>query len=254
MIAERPLLGSPRQVRWARRIRTELQRRYPGVILPDVPFASFWIDHRAASIDALVAAAQADALVYSPFSARFPRYEQDEALATLALLSSGDYLVLDTETTGLGKGHEITEIAVVDRAETVLLHTRIQPISLARYAGSAAEKTTGLSAERLMDAPTLADVGPDLAPLLYSGTPVLAYNAAFDGPMIRRSARAAGLVAPPLVMLCAMKLFSAVVESDDSYKLSEACDVAGIELVDAHTALGDALATARLVEWMIAQA
>jgi DNA polymerase III epsilon subunit-like protein len=261
--SEASLLGTPKQVRWARRIQADLRDRYPGRALPTVPFASFWIDYRAVSYAELVAAAHDNTLRFSPFSARFPRYAQDEALATLALLASGNYLVLDTETTGLGKGHELTEIAVIDRRETVLLHTRIQPITLARYAGSAAEKTTGLSAERLSCAPTFADVWPVLSPLIASGLPLLAYNAAFDAPMIRRSARASDIAAPPLRMLCAMKLFSAIVENDDSYKLREACAVAGIVLASdvaanegdliAHTALGDALATARLVEWMIAQ-
>jgi len=260
MIAEHesPLLGTPKQVRWARRIQADLRSHHPGRVLPDAPFASFWIDHRAASIDELIAAAQDDTLRYSPFSSRYPRFSRDEAIATLAPLASGDYLVLDTETTGIGKGHELTEIAVVDRRERVLLQSRVQPTTLATYVGSAAEKTTGISAEVLADAPTFAEVWPDLGPLLSSGSPVLAYNAAFDGPMIRRSARASGITSPPLDMLCAMRLFSAFMEADDAYKLGEACDVAGIELgvtgeLIAHTALGDALATARLVAWMIVQ-
>jgi len=251
MIADQPLFGSAKQVRWARRIQADLRDRYPHQPLPDSPFASFWIDHRSDEYPDLLAAASEE-LRHSPFSSTYPRYGRDEALATLALLAGGDFLTVDSETTGVKKTDQLTEIAVVSRNETVLLHSFIKPTNLESYADSDAESITGLKAEALGDVPSFADVWPQLHPLLYGGSPVLAYNSNFDGPMIRRSAWAVGIQAPPLHMLCAMKLFSAFVESDDSYKLIEACTIAGVDLVDAHTASGDAIAAMRLVEWMIA--
>jgi|GEM_PF-4462567 len=252
MIADTPLYGSPKQVRWARRIQSELRERYPRQPLPDSPFAAFWIDHRNDAYVDLLAAAN-DELRHSPFASTYPRYGADEALATLALLDGSDFLTLDSETTGVKKTDQLTEIAVVSRNETVVLHSFIKPTNWASYGGSEAESVSGLTADVLRDAPSFADVWPQLHPLLYGGSPVVAYNSAFDGPMIRRSTRAVGIQAPPLVMVCAMKLFSAFVGSDDNFKLVEAVRIAGIDLIDAHTARGDALATARLVNWMIGE-
>jgi DNA polymerase III epsilon subunit-like protein len=252
MIADQPLFGSAKQVRWVRRIQADLRDRYPHQPLPDSPFASFWIDHRSDEYPDLLAAASEE-LRHSQFSSTYPRYGRDEALATLALLDRGDFLVVDNETTGVRKTDQITDIAVVSRDESVLLQSFIKPTNLDGYADSAAESVTGLTADVLRDAPTFTDLWPQLSPLLYGVSPVLAYNSAFDGPMIRRSARAVGIQAPPLVLVCAMKLFSGFVGSDDNFKLVEAVRMAGIDLIDAHTARGDALATVKLVNWMIGQ-
>src|SRR5260221_1244056 len=52
------LYGTSRQVRWAEAILTDLARRYPGVRLPEVRWAVFWIEHRNESPAVLAALAE----------------------------------------------------------------------------------------------------------------------------------------------------------------------------------------------------
>lgn len=153
------LVGSLKQVAWAHRIRDELTQQYGG-ILPVIPFASWWIDHRQDSYEALWASSESldNTLALSPFSIQYPRYTRDDAQATLRILASTDYFVIDTETTGIGKSHEVTEIAIVGRDARTLLHSRVRPdeAALSTYAKSKAAEITKISADALQDAPPFA--------------------------------------------------------------------------------------------------
>ena len=55
--------------------------------------------------------------------------EREEAGLTFGeLLNRQDFLILDIETTGLGKGAEVVEIAVVDTTGATLLSTVVMPV------------------------------------------------------------------------------------------------------------------------------
>jgi DNA polymerase III subunit epsilon len=247
------LLGTQRQIAWARDIQRRARLAYPDAPLPDQSFASFWIANRDAPPDVLSERAQD---VDGPFTFTYPRYGRREALAVLDLLTAGPYLVLDCETTGIGKGHEITEIAVVSGQDgEVLLNTLVQPADIEGYASGEAARITGITADALRAAPQLAEIWPLISKLLTAVRPgaIVAYNASFDLPMIRRSARRYGLDVPPPRATCAMRLYSAWAEADDWYTLDEAAALVGIDRTTygpTHTALADALTTAELIRRM----
>lgn len=105
------------------------------------------------------------------------------AFARLAALVDEPWLALDTETTGVGPHDQVVEVAAVARAGHVLFHSLVRPD---RPVPARATAVHGLRARDLREAPTWADVWPELAPLLLE-TPLLAWNAAFDVRLLRQT-------------------------------------------------------------------
>jgi DNA polymerase III epsilon subunit-like protein len=243
------LIGTPRQVAYAERIKRNIAQRYPDEELPDITSAKVWIGLRGLAPDEIARRAQEELIIGSPFYSVYPRHTRTEAIETLRALPDF-YTVLDCETTGLGKGAEITEIALVDPGGEIIFHSLIRPEDgiLEKYATSKAAQVSGLTPVMLRQAPMLADACPELCPLL-SGL-LVSFNAGFDGPMIRQSAQAYGLEMPSLTMLCAMKLSAAFLERDYYPSLSESAEMLGIDrdvYGQAHTATSDAMTAAAIL-------
>jgi DNA polymerase-3 subunit epsilon len=157
---------------------------------------------------------------------------------------------LDTETTGIGAGAEIIELAVVDLDGNALIDTLVAPV-----AAIPAESTRihGLVDADVAGAPSWGDVYPLLAPLLRE-RPVVVYNAEFDRRMIERCCTARGLTMESGEWHCAMRSYAtwAGVRSSRHrrrfrlYALGDA--LAAFDLpAGNHRALGDALACRSLV-------
>ena len=188
--------------------------------------------------------------VQTSFTSLYPRYNRWHAIQALDKLE--DFLILDTETTGLGKQAEMSEIAIVDyRSGQVLLNTLIQPINLEKYEVSKARELTGISTDMLLDSPMLIDIWDDILSLLQAKH-VTSFNTDFDLKMIRNSARLAGIRSiPPLYATCLMKLCTAYCNYDYSMSLEEARvrfqpDTSTFES-KAHRALFDTLLTREII-------
>ncbi|MEL6601768.1 MAG: 3'-5' exonuclease [Cyanobacteria bacterium J06614_10] len=95
------------------------------------------------------------------------------------------YVVLDTETTGLGHRDQVIEIAIIDLNGKTLINTLVKPFE-------PFEITPGASAvhkiapSMLKSAPTLSELRSQIEAMVDDKT-ILAYNTAFDGDMIRQS-------------------------------------------------------------------
>lgn len=90
-------------------------------------------------------------------------------------LSKDDWVILDTETTGLHNA-EIVEIAIVSHTGEPLLNTLIKP-SIPIPADVVA--IHGISDEMVADAPTFPEIYPQIVQTL-EGKRAFIYNAAFD--------------------------------------------------------------------------
>ena len=104
--------------------------------------------------------------------------ERDRVSAVLwarEQLSQNDWVILDTETTGLYDA-EIVEIAIIERTEETLLDTLIKP-----SIPIPAEVTEihGITDEMVADAPTFPQVYPRIDAALKKKR-VIIYNASFD--------------------------------------------------------------------------
>ncbi len=106
------------------------------------------------------------------------------------------------------------------------------------------QQVHGISAADLHDAPSLADVWPQLLPYLHQ-QPVVAHNSAFDMSVLDYTCRDFGLESPPLHCLCSVKLARAVWPQLERHRLNHLADFLGLEL-DHHDALSDARACANI--------
>ena len=231
------LVGTPRQIEYAMDIIHSFKRRYPSEALPDNRSSSFWIEHRDASLEELMEAHE-HAVFMSPFTTTYPRYGRRDAVAVLqAIESMHNVVVLDSETTGLGKDDEITELAIVAmNSGDILFDHIIRPSRLDRQPTIAK-----ISPSELEQAFTFIDYWSEIEPILTSNI-AFAYNAPFDFGMILRSAGRYNIAIPALQGTCLMRLFSAFMNTNDSYKLAEACQAMDIDIVqfgDLHHALAD---------------
>lgn len=164
-------------------------------------------------------------------------------------MSDGLFAVVDTETTGLFPGgHDrIAEIAIVtvdrdgklvDRWETL--------INPGRDLGK--QSLHGIQARDIMDAPNFSDIAEELSWRL-SGTAVVAHNLSFDSRFLEAEFKRAGNPLPPLYLsggLCTMRLSHEYLPGVGR-SLQDCCDSFGIDLQQAHSAGGDAEATAILL-------
>ena len=158
------------------------------------------------------------------------------------------YAVIDVETTGMhpGAGDRVTEIAVVvvrggeltDRFESLINPQRAIPPFITQL--------THISWEMVKDAPTFADIAPELLRVL-EGHVFVAHNADFDWRFVRSEVqRATGkrLSGPKL---CTVRLARRVLPHLPSRRLDSLMFHYGIDNDARHRAMGDAAATARIL-------
>jgi len=171
------------------------------------------------------------------------------------------FVVLDTETTGLGDDAEACQIAVIDQAGTVLLDTLVRPTV---PIGEGAIAVHGITNEMVASAPAFADVLPKLREVTRGRTLVI-YNAEYDLRVLDHTSvqheivtgENLGIMVGPAQ--CAMLRYAAFHGEWSDYrgdyrwqKLADACAQQGVEVVDApaHSALGDCLRTLGVIKAM----
>ena len=147
-------------------------------------------------------------------------------------------VVVDVETTGLGRIDRIVEIAIVtldpETWETVdEFDTLINP---ERDVGRT--DLHGISASMVEAAPTFSEIVPAIASRLH-GAVLVAHNLMFDARMLQQEFDRLGVVFDPGNGFCTLRA--------TRNKLPQACDQFGILLSQHHRALADARATAELV-------
>jgi DNA polymerase-3 subunit epsilon len=165
------------------------------------------------------------------------------------LADRDDWLVLDTETTGIEVNDEVVSIAIVSAAGEVLLHELVRPT---QPISPEARMVHGITAERVATAAAFSDLYPRLVELL-AGRRVLAYNASFDSKMLRQTCKRYHLTLIKAEWECVMELYAAAKGTWSKRrgfiwcKLSEACQRERVVMDSMHEACADAQATRRLV-------
>lgn len=158
------------------------------------------------------------------------------------------YAVIDLETTGFSpaKHHRILEIGVVEVSESGVIEREwASLVNPGRDIGNS--HVHGITATDVAGAPRFTDLAPALIESV-QGRTIVAHNAPFDLRFLEAELLRAQ-VAPamlPLTGLCTMQWSSVFLEAP-SRKLEDCCAACGIDLVDAHSAMADARATARLL-------
>ena len=165
--------------------------------------------------------------------------------ARRVLKSKRKFVILDTETTGLGTRDEIIQLAVIDLNGTVLFDKKIKPTSK-KTISQEASKIHGITIKDLEDCPTFKELKKALKKAIRRKT-IITYNAEFDKKMYSRTYQLAGGFLPKGNWDCAMLEYAKYVgEWNDYYNDYKWQKLEGGD----HTAVGDCLATLELIRSM----
>lgn len=156
------------------------------------------------------------------------------------------YVVLDVETTGLSPGTDrILEVAVLrcDARGRVLDEwvTRCNPDGPV-----GATHIHGITDADVKNSPRFASLVPELNARL-AGLAVVAHNARFDLAFLRAEFAGAGWKLPYLPSICTLEASWHYLPQLDRRRLADCCLASGIRAQGAHSAIGDARATATLL-------
>jgi DNA polymerase-3 subunit epsilon len=166
------------------------------------------------------------------------------------LMVSREFVIFDSETTGLSSPVDFVEVAVVGSTGKTLFSSLLKPSCRIE---AAARAVHGHSTKTLSSAPHFSEVYPDLLEVLYERR-VIVFNASYDRRVWDTAVRhlgARGALAGELPRWeCAMRQYARFVgepsKRGGSYRPQK---LPGGD----HTALGDALATLHLIEGMAAR-
>lgn len=164
------------------------------------------------------------------------------------------YSAIDVETTGLDpRRQRICEVAIVRfRGDGTVLDEYSSLINPQRKIGKSTE-IHGISDEDAAGAPTFAEALPDILRML-SGTVVVAHNLEFEDKFLKAEIERAGYERLKLVGLCSFVTSRAHLDGP-FYSLKTLYKTATDEWIeDAHTALGDSRALAKLMVWLLESA
>lgn len=174
-------------------------------------------------------------------------------------LLQSDFVVMDTETTGLGPDAEIVEISIIDADGTDLFTSLVRPnMPILPHV----VEIHGIKNEMVRNAPTWADVH-DCVMHLFSNRKIAIYNADYDLRMIRQCSDFAGCKLPLMLerqAKCVMQIYSKFKgEWSDHHgnwrwhKLNQAAHACGVSSSGAHRALADCKMTLGVLRYVAAQ-
>ena len=201
------------------------------------------------------------AIIYS-----FIKYQQKTHKANYKLIPQptaaptpkklNEFVILDTETTGLDEDAEIVEIAIIDNHGNVLFNSYIKP-SQPIDETSVAVGIHGITNATVANAPTWREAYPKILPILLSKAVVI-YNAQYDTRLINQTNAKYGLGNVHLNAHCAMLKYAEFYGEENYYSggyrwqsLAKAMQQTGNQFKGkAHSALADCLAVFDILLYM----
>jgi DNA polymerase-3 subunit epsilon len=162
-------------------------------------------------------------------------------------IATAEFLVVDTETNGLGgEMCEMTEVGAVLVGGGELHDRWSSLVRCNRPLGRGIQRFTGITQEMMADAPGLEAVLPPLEELM-RGRVLVAHNAPFDRRVLRQAFELIGLDWPNPPVLCTAALARKLLPLQRRRGLRVLADALGIEVQAVHRALADAETCARVL-------
>lgn len=154
-------------------------------------------------------------------------------------INKDQFVILDTETTGLTLRDQIIEISVIDLAGKILLNSLVKPTIIIP-----AEATSihGITNEMIHGAPSWTTIYQELLEVTVGKT-ILIYNAEFDLGMIENTCIANNVEFKDFKSTCVMKMYANYVDSKKWISLSDAT-----KLTIKHRAAADCFAVLELLQ------
>lgn len=95
-----------------------------------------------------------------------------------------NYIVIDTETTGISEQDEILQISIIDENGSTLLNEYCRPEHITEW--PEAEKVHGISYKDVKNKPTLKELLPKISSIINSYDVIAGYNVEFDLNFVKR--------------------------------------------------------------------
>jgi ATP-dependent Lhr-like helicase len=238
-------LGPPARDALAEEVRIKVRDKYDEYLseqLLSLAYASHSLDITGAW--EVLADLAVERLDHVPEGTELPTVATAPSVA--ARLGETPFAVIDIETTGFAphRDDRIVEIAIIQTdpagAPTNRWSTLVDPL---RSPGPT--HIHGITETDLANAPTWGQIAEWVAGLL-AGRIVVAHNALFDIPFINLEFERVDLDPPVWPVLDTLEIAAELGNFQDR-SLHGCCAEAGVSLEQAHTARGDALATASLL-------
>jgi DNA polymerase-3 subunit epsilon len=153
------------------------------------------------------------------------------------------FAVVDIETTG--RSNKVTEVAVVtvdDGKITGQWSTLVNP---REFIPRNITLLTGITQEMVAVAPVFGEIASDFLDMI-SDRIFVAHSVAFDYGILKYQLASEG-ISFNTQRICTVRLSRSIFPNLSSYSLSKICQKLGIEITGRHRALGDAMATAKLL-------
>lgn len=169
------------------------------------------------------------------------------------MITQNNWVILDTETTGLMYPAEICQIAIIDPKGDILLYEDVRPIGGIPIG---ATKVHGITNEKVAGARGWREVWPDVQKVL-TGKDLIIYNYDYDSKLMQWSCKLSGTAysEPWNSGWCAMLWYAGIYNEVDEYygtprwqKLGLVAAQQKIIVKDAHDSLGDCQMTLGLVD------
>lgn len=154
-----------------------------------------------------------------------------------------NYIVIDTETTGLNAAEdELLQVSIIDNEGVVLFDSYIRPTQHTEWAE--AERVNHITPEMVDNSPTIEEVMPEINNILKRYDKIVGYNVRFDADFLKHNGAE---FADNTNFVDSMKIFSLYFSADNKRcKLTEAADYFCYDWSEhegAHNSLGDCYAT-----------
>ncbi len=167
-------------------------------------------------------------------------------------LSETRFAVVDVETSGLSRRrHRLLQVAVVTVTGAGEVLDRWSTVVRPRFGRVGPTHIHGLTAAGLRDAPTFAEVAPELVRRL-DGPCSRPTTPTSTGASCADALHRTGYAVPDATRLCTARLSRAVTADATSHRLADVCARHGVEITRAHDAAADAEATAAVLPLLFA--
>ena len=163
------------------------------------------------------------------------------------LLLTGDYVVIDFETTGFNPYNDrIIQVAAVRYRNHELADQFVSFVNPERFIPSRITSLTGITNYRVSDAPTIHEVLPLFLAFLGDDT-IIAHNASFDMRFLKSNANMLRLPEPNNMVIDTVFLAKKYMKYAPNYKLETLKRMLGIRL-SSHNAFDDCITCAAVYQ------
>ena len=176
----------------------------------------------------------------------FPKdYNQSIKWARNVLQEPLQWVILDTETTGLGKDDVVIQLSIIDLNANPLIDTLLKPLFHVPISDKASA-VHGITEDKLSNAPNYINLYNEIAGNI-AGKNIIAYNVDFDRKMLKQTALKENAPTIKASWQCAMIQYARFIGKWSDFRKNYTYQ--RLPSRD-HTALGDCLATLEIIRTM----